>query len=287
MRGSYSNFKRLLAMAIVMTPLFLNACGGGGGGGSGGAAVSAPPAVVNQMVGGIWKGQITDASGNTSTSLTIVTEDGRFFTAARNNNNNFEDLGMGTLAVTGNTVSGNATVGIVVYATSPGVQIGCVYSDGSRSAIGTIAGSVVQRSSLNLTVTATTVNGTALPSIPANLTFDTRYNMASSLAAIAGNWNGPTGNILNINANGAIFSQDPVSGCVVNGQVSIINAAYNAYSASATYSNCGGSSAILNGLSANGILAIDTTVSPNLLYAGYSLTLPNATVLMVAAVDSR
>ena len=83
-----------------------------------------------------------------------------------------------------------------------------------------------------------------------------------------------------------IFAQDPASGCVINGQVSIINASYNAYSASASYSNCRGSASVLNGVTASGLMAIDTTVSPATLYVGYTATVGSSTIVVAATATN-
>jgi hypothetical protein len=92
---------------------------------------------------------------------------------------------------------------------------------------------------------------------------------------------------MTVSANGALASQDPTSGCDVNGHISIINASFNAYSLSATYSNCQGNASILNGVTATGLLTLDDTVSPNVLYAGYSVTLSNGAFIIVVADDTR
>ena len=51
--------------------------------------------------------------------------------------------------------------------------------------------------------------------------------------------------------------QDPASGCVINGQVSIINAAYNAYGIRFSYSSCTGLDSALNGVTFTGLAGYD------------------------------
>ena len=68
-----------------------------------------------------------------------------------------------------------------------------------------------------------------------------------------------------IAADGTIFEQDPVSGCVTNGQVSVINPAFNAYDVQIGFSNCTGQFAILNGTSFVGIAILDNSVIPEVL----------------------
>src|SRR5258708_27848130 len=106
----------------------------------------------------------------------------------------------------------------------PGATTRCVYPDGSTSASGTLAGQVAARTSLMVTATGTTSLGGALIETT-NFTFSSLYLNPSSLAAIAGNYN-DGGLTMTVDANGAVFEQDP-SGCVMSGQVAIINASYN------------------------------------------------------------
>ena len=69
---------------------------------------------------------------------------------------------------------------------------------------------------------------------------------------IAGNYTDGS-DTLTISSDGAIFEQDATTGCVVNGQVSIPNMSYNAYSFSVTYANCTGANSVLNGTTATGL----------------------------------
>ena len=102
-----------------------------------------------------------------------------------------------------------------------------------------------------------------------NWSFSSLYDKASSLATTAGNYtDGP--DTLSIDGNGVIFEQDPTTGCVINGQVSLINTQYNAYSASITYSSCTGTFAAANGLTYTGLATLDQTVSPAELDFGLS-----------------
>jgi hypothetical protein len=65
-----------------------------------------------------------------------------------------------------------------------------------------------------------------------------------------------------VDANGSVFSQDPATGCVVNGTVSIIDSRYNAYRVQFTYANCTGQAVVLNGLQFNGLATLDNTQTP-------------------------
>jgi len=93
------------------------------------------------------------------------------------------------------------------------------------------------------------------------------YERDSSLATIAGNFTTGSATV-NINSNGEIFSQDPTTGCVVDGTVSIIDSRYNAYRAAYSVSSCTGPDALLNGRTFRGLGTLDDTVSPERLIAG-------------------
>jgi hypothetical protein len=238
---------------------------------------------MNQAVGGIWRSQYTETNGDSVTGVGLVAEDGRAVFFGQNLTNGCADVGVGSISSDGSVISGSARVGIVNFSFSPSINISCAFTDGSTSATETITGNVAQRATLTLSGAITTANGTVIPAqaaITAN--FDSLYNTGSSLTTIAGNWTGPSGVVMSINSNGVIYAQDPVSGCVVNGQISIINSTFDAYSASATYANCIGSASILNGVTATGLMAIDTTVSPTTLYAGYSATVGSTTIIVAA-----
>ncbi len=269
-----------MSLVAVLT-IFIAGCGGGGGGGN-----TATSGSSNQAVGGIWQGQYT-LNGISVTEIALVTENGEFFAEAKNLSNGCVGLATGSMSSTGSNVSGTEEFSTASYATSPGVTTGCVYPDGSTWGKGTFSGTIAQRSSATLTFTETTAMGTALPSVTVNYSFLALYNETSSLAKIAGNWASPSGDIISIGANGSVFAQDPATGCVINGNVSIINANYNAYSVSDSYANCQGSAAVLNGLTANGIITLDDQVSPNQLIGGATVTLPNGSIIIAIADSTK
>ena len=240
----------------------LAACGGGGGSTGGGA--TPPPSATTQSVGGVWTTQYTVTSGtNTGDVINaqgIISENGQYFLYGKNTTNGCAVLGFGQLSVSGSTVSGDEDFATVQYSTIPGVTTNCVYPDGSKSGSGTVDGSVTQRQSLTVTATETTSLGSALPSETTTWSFSNLYMNPSSFATIAGNYNdgGPT---LTIDGNGVIFEQDP-NGCILNGQVSIIDASYNAYGIRVTFANCTGTSASLNGITLSGLAVLDTNTNP-------------------------
>lgn len=216
-------------------------------GGGGGDFAPPPPPVTNASPGGFWIG--TDSSGGDI--LAVVTETGRFHFLT------LADLsqGSGILSVSnGNNVNGNFQLV---------TQLGRVFADGTTLADCTLAGTVTERQTLTVTVNCTTTLGLQQQST-ATLSYDNGYDRDSSLATIAGNFQGISA-VLNITSGGVIFSQDAATGCVINGQVNIIDAAYGAYDFGFTYGNCLGQAAILNGSSFSGIAALDNTVNPEAL----------------------
>ena len=263
----------------------VSACGGG-------SSSSDPPPTppTNQSVGGIWTTQYTVTSGpntgDTIKAAAIVTESGQFYYSARNQNNGCADIGFGQASVTGNSISGNLNGASVQYTTIAGVNTACTYPDGSTSAPGTISGTVSQRSSMTLTLTATTSMGTALGSDTETWTFSNIYDESSSLATVAGNYTDGS-DTLSINSNGAIFEQDPTTGCVLNGQISVIDAQYNAYSVSVTFASCTGNAAAANGLTMTGLATLDQTVSPAQLDFGISASGSNGQYIVYIGVDPK
>ena len=266
----------------------LSACGGGGGSGS--SSDPPPPPPVNQSPGGIWMTQYTVTSGpNTGDmikAVAIVSENGDFYFAERNQNNGCADVGFGQVSVTGNSISGNANVAIVQYTTIAGVNTTCAYPDGSTSGTGTISGTISQRSSMTFTVTGSTTLGMALGSDTETWTFSSSYDTPSSLATVAGNYTDGS-NTLSINGNGAIFEQDPTTGCVINGQISTIDTQYNAYAGSFTFSNCTGTAAAANGVTFTGLATLDQTVNPAQLDFGVSANVNGSFVVDVGEVTHQ
>jgi hypothetical protein len=111
--------------------------------------------------------------------------------------------------------------------------------------------------------------GMSLGSDTETWTFSSSYDTASSLATVAGNYTDGSAT-LSIDGNGVIFEQDPTTGCVINGQISTIDAQYNAYSVSVTFSSCTGTAAAANGVTFTGLASLDQTVSPAQLDFGIS-----------------
>ena len=240
-----TNFRKLFFLLICLTPL--HGCGGGGGDSP---PPFVPPPVVNQSPGGIWLG--VDSIGQDIVAL--VTETGRFHFIA-----DLSSQGSGILSVSnGNDVNGNFDLV---------TELGFVFPDGTTLANCTLSGTVNERQTLTVTVNCTTTAGLQTQTTVA-LSYEPLYDRDSSLATIAGMFDDGSGVVTIIAADGTIFEQDPVSGCVLNGQVSIINTAFNAYDFEFGISNCTGLFAVLNGATFVGIGVLDNTVNPELLVVG-------------------
>lgn len=229
--------------------LLLSGCGGGGGDGDGGFQTQPPP-VVNASPGGIWQGSV----GSGQQVVGLVTENGEFHFLADDGVQYF-----GTVSTEGNKVTGNFTA----Y-----TDLGTTFEDGSTRASGTLEGTLSERSTFTATTTLTTSEGTTYPG-SVSLTYNALYDRDSSLATISGNFVEPTtNNVLNLTTDGTAFMQDPATGCVINGTVSIIDASFNAYRIEFSYANCNGANAILNGVTFKGLATLDNTVSPEELIIG-------------------
>ncbi len=144
----------------------------------------------------------------------------------------------GTLQITnGNQVSGSGTL----YA-APGAVLG---NGSTITALTVSAGTVTEGTALSFALDAG--GGTASVS----MAFDTDYNRGSDLATIAAVYTtfdifGDSSSFV-IDAAGVI-SGNSVAGCALTGQVTIIDAAFNAYDVALGLANCGGLDGMYNGL---------------------------------------
>jgi hypothetical protein len=226
--------KSLTFVCLSLFVLGAAACGGGDGG----------ILVTTASPGGIWQG--TDSATGKQVRG-IVDESGQFH-FIRNDLVQF----VGTATTAGNAVS----------ASFEGfTQVGTNFADGSTHGTGTLTGTLAERASLALNYQFTTDDGAA-SSGTINLAYNSLYDVDSSLSAISGNYTDAANDTVSISASGAITSQDPVTSCVVNGQLSIINSMYNAYDVIYGYSNCTGTSAVLNGVQFSGLATLNNGGNP-------------------------
>ena len=274
--------KRYSLILMLSVTALLAGCGGGGSSTSPSTvpSVNPPPPVVNQSPGGIWEGSLAVSyNGNVESTNqqaeVLVTEDGQFMGIVTDPTSGCEVLISGNLTVSGSNINGSATIGV---ADIGDVVQGCVLANGTTSGTASVTGTVSQRSSVSISVSDSDGGGTEI--VKGTLTYNSLYSSGSSLASVNGNWLDPVGDILSIN-NGTLFEQDPETGCVINGTIGIINASYDAYSASFTYANCGGAASMLNGVTANGLALLDTTTSPAEILIGYTVAMNGGQVLVI------
>jgi hypothetical protein len=231
----------------LFTALCLTLLSGCGGSGSSDApsSSSGPSTPSSASAGGIWRG--TESVSGLQV-IGLVDEAGELH-FLRSDNVQY----VGNASVSGTSVSANV---------EGFVPVGFAFPDGSTHGTGTVSGTIQARASINLNTHFTTDAGNASAGT-LNLTFDTLYNRPSALATIAGNFTNPqNGAVVSVNSDGTLFSQDPASGCVVNGAVLIINASYNAYRVQFSYASCTGQAAVLNGIQFSGLGTLENTVSP-------------------------
>jgi len=264
---------------------FIASCGGGGGGSA--SSPPPPPTPTNQSPGGIWTVQYVESAGanagDTIQGEALVTESGDGFFAEINTVNGCAVIGFGQVNVNGSSLSGSTNDASVTFSSNAAVNTNCSYPDGSLSATSTISGTVVQRSSLTITDVSTTSGGTSLGSETHTWSYSNLYAETPSLAKVAGNYADGT-DTLTVNADGSIFEQDPTTGCVINGQASIVNSSYNGYTFSYTFGNCTGNSAILNGQTATGLGYYDDSVNPNQIVYGVHVTVNGQTLVFAGSL---
>jgi hypothetical protein len=251
--------------SIVLASILIAACGGCSpdlsGIDIGGGAIDFP----DEAVGGAWVG--TEPGGNQI--LALVTESGRL---------NWISVDTGE--------QGFGTVSVQAWATTIEYTLvapwGFTLADSSTSATCGGGGTISERDHWATPVNCTTSLGGSIESFT-DFRYDALYDRDSSLALIAGDYD-DSGLVISISATGEIFEQDPASGCVVNGQVSIIDSQFNVYDVSITYSNCTGDEAVLNGAIFTGLGILDDTVVPETAIFGVTGAVGNETYSLVSAL---
>jgi hypothetical protein len=126
-------------------------------------------------------------------------------------------------------------------------------------------GTIVPGQSLSLTVIDSTGAQSTI-----DWTFDSLYLQPSSLSALAGQWVTSDSSIWSIGSAGQVDVSNLASeyaGCTVTGQISIINAQFNLYSFTLTWSYCP-IGPYENGQVWTGFLALDASTSPSQLLGG-------------------
>ncbi len=230
-------FTHLLAIAVISFATLTGCGGGGGGGGTFTPAAAAPPA--NRSLSGQWNGHaVTPGSPDrTDDIFCLIAETLEFGCEVDvDGTNAFVAGAQGTVQLNGSQVTGTGTL----YA-APGTTL----PDGSTFAPLTITGTL-SGDSLDLTFDVAGVSISVSTTFVASV-----YDRGSALATVAGVY--PTFDIFgdpasfSVDANGVIFSQS-TAGCVSNGQISIIDANFNAYDVTLDVTLCGALNGMYDGL---------------------------------------
>jgi hypothetical protein len=222
--------KTIATLAAISTLL----AGCGGSGGSGGGTIAPPAAAASP--GGIWTG--TD-SGTGMQVTALIAESGEM-DVIRSDRAQF----FGTISISGNSIS--ATI-------EGDTAFGTAFPDGSIHGTGKVTGTLAEHSSIQATVAFTTDGGESTSS-SVTLAFQSSYMTVPNIANLAGTYtDSNTGAVITINSGGTIFAQDPTSGCVVNGNIHVVDAAHSLYAPLADYASCTASAAPLNGLEFDGL----------------------------------
>jgi hypothetical protein len=240
---------RLLCTLAVIAAIALTSCGGGDGGQT--------DYTLNASPGGIWVGS------DVVTGLAIV--------GLTDELGNFQLIRADGMQIVGEAL----TAADALYANTEEITaFGKTFPDGATHGSGILNGTIAERSSLAGEIQFTTDAGTGAhivfgPAPSTGLEFDGSYFESSTLAIIAGTYTYvPTGTVVTVDLNGAIFAQDATTGCVINGSVSIIEETYNVYRVQGTAASCQGAAAVLNGIKFNGLATLQDTVSPQNVIVG-------------------
>jgi hypothetical protein len=160
------------------------------------------------------------------------------------------------------TGSVQATGGAIAATLDGYTNFNATFTDGSDYGVGTLNGTVTAASAITATLSFTTSGGTAA-SGSWSLTYASLSGSGSSLSQISGNYtDNTTGGTVSINASGAMTSQNPTNGCVLNGTLSTTDTTYDVYQVSYTLEDCVGADAALNGVQFTGLAFYNGTVSP-------------------------
>lgn len=273
------------SVATLLAIAGLSACGGGGS--SGGS--NTPPPTSALAPGGVWTVKYVVASGPnagaTMQGKALITEKGDSFFAEINTANGCTLVGFGQILVTtGPSFSGSTEDAVGTFSQGPSINTSCSFPDGSTSASTALSGTLTPLSSLQVTDTTTTSKGMALGPETNTWSYATIYNEKPSFATIGGNY-ADGAYTLTVSSTGAIFEQQPDTGCVINGQVTAADPFHNAWDLSFTFASCTGALAVLNGQTAIGLGYYDDSVSPNQFVYGIHVTVNGQTAVQAGVLN--
>lgn len=227
--------KGLRMLGVLMVIAGVVACKGGGDGDDGGGG--AADAV---SANGIWEGTFTEIGVGTF-SVTGLIYNGRIIAISDSAGAIYD----GTYTVTGNSISGNVTAYEI---------------NGGPFATATISGTVSEESAISVKFT-TSYGSTGSMS----LDFASIYNRDSSLSLTQGVWSYTSGAYslaVAIDGDGSFFGQDS-DGCVIGGNIGIIDTGRNLYDVDLLVESCGplngnydGFAGLLDDISTNDTLQV-------------------------------
>jgi hypothetical protein len=276
------------SVTTLLAIVGLSACGGGGG--SGGSNTPPPQTDPSALApGGVWTVKYVVASGSnagaTMQGKALITEKGDTFFAQINTANGCTLVGFGeVLDTTGPSDSGSTNDAVGTFSQGPSINTSCSFPDGSASASTALSGTLTPGSSLQVTDTTTTSKGMVLGPETNTWSYSAIYNEKPSFATIGGNY-ADRAYTLTVSSTGAIFEQQPDTGCVINGQASAVDPFHNAWSLSFTFASCTGALAVLNGQTAIGLGYYDDSVSPNQFVYGIHVTVNGQTAIQAGTLN--
>ena len=239
------------------------ACSNGGGGSA--PPNPPPPVVLNASPGGVWIG----TRPNGTDIIVLIDEAGEFRILDA-----FGNLAFGQMVVSNGTDVASS------YLIAP--PFGGSLFDGSDSAACNLSGTIVERQSIDYDIDCLSSLNTAFGG-SIMLTYVPIYDMDSSIARVAGMYDAQ-GDVLTVDVSGAFFLQDSQTGCVANGQVSILDPAWNMYGVNMTTGNCQGPSAPLNGAQWVGLATIQTVPGAEAVIIGLTADVNGLPVALVMAL---
>ena len=205
-----------------------------------------PPAIV--IADGIWRGR--DANGADVVALVSPFSRLRYV-------DGIGRIGSGVVSAgTDNTLGGSFEL-VTAY--------GDAFADGSTVADCVVSGTLVERVTITVSEECITRAGLAFDE-QLTLTFDPMYNQGSSLTETAGVYQLSSGDVLNVGADGALFSQSGSTDCVISGDISVIVSFANMYAVTFEIDNCTGVDAFWNGSGFDGLAFVDTGDMPEMLF---------------------
>lgn len=229
----------MFASAVAL----VTGCGGGGGGSSFQPGDASPT--------GIWEGVLTFDGGDSVEVLGLIAETGEalFMT---------DDGQM--IWASAASIEGNQFTADYQWA----LPLGYITPEGAFGGTGSIICTFAERVSIDCDFTSRSTAGEEFNGTM-GASYDDLYDEDSSYAVVAGDWlDVDTGTeLLQIDAAGRMFSQEPATGCVLSGTIVPINPAYNAYRVSLTVDGCTDPDlAPLNGTRFNGMGAVGDDLRP-------------------------